>query len=167
MKKYVAAACASLFLFSCNESPVTSEAVEYEYDKLLTLPGYSYVIEGKNTYTPKTDVIPQISESFDASTEHIVAFVTPSCTCGKKSDVTFPAIVKTLETAAIPISNVTIFSMSKSSDGHPLKEKLAVTSLPSYFIRKINGTDTSYVNLLAGVNLENTTIEEELLTKIK
>lgn len=121
----------SLILISCEESKLKEEAYIIERNELETSVGFDWFRQNYNEYTPKSDVITQISNSY--ADEKFVVFVKPTCSC-KGTQFDFPRLVRTFDDSNIPVENYELWASAKEDYEHPYMSQLEIKDLPACFL---------------------------------
>ncbi len=156
------------FLISCESNPVAPQAELMDLNELAKTPGFQWFDLEIDKYQPEQSIIPQLQSKFNSSTDSLIIFVKPSCSCPGTQQY-FPALIKTLREANIPLSNYKVYSMNSTNNRHPYENIFKVNQLPTFFLK--NGdkavysiSDTFY---LAQANHQNYKLEELLLKALE
>ncbi len=124
--------CSLAFVaMSCNN------AVEFTADQLTVAgiaaqPGYAWFNGKVAAYTPAPANVAAIQSAYAADPFNTIIYVNPSCSCDG-TQFHFPDLVKTLRSAGIPDSTVTIFSMRNAETKQPYSDIYPVKSLPTFY----------------------------------
>lgn len=131
----VLAAVATFALLSaCSTEEPEYVAQRLTLDELNTSAGYVWFPTEMGIYTPNTDMVTTVSQSFTDST-NVVVFVRPACSC-RGTQKLFPQVMKTLIDANIPMDKVEVLSMRGTKDRHPYMDRLSIASLPAVYVMK-------------------------------
>lgn len=138
----------SVLLSSCDTANTERDAALLTIEKLRFTPGYEwYDVEFQN-YTPNQATISQIKTILSNKDFNYYIFVNPSCAC-TGTQKQFPAIMKVLIESGVQENKFEIYSMLKTTNNHPYKNKLKINELPSFFIVKDSIPISSVLDTLA------------------
>ena len=126
-------------LSACSPVEPEPEATLMTISDLKTSAGYAWFKGEVETYTPSATRVQEISDAFKANRQQVYLFVNPSCGCNGTKQ-TFPHAIKVLQSAGVPDSMITIYSMRSSQVKHPLMARFSLRGLPSIFVTKNEST---------------------------
>lgn len=144
MKKLIFVLVIVLFA-GCKEKMTTPDekiATKVNKEEILQYPGYIGFQTSYNSYTPDPAIVDSIKAKFDATNQKIYMYLKPDCSCDATVK-TFPKLIKTLDEAGIPYSNVYMYVMNDMSYSFPEEGTITLTDLPEFLVD--NGT--SFVNI--------------------
>ncbi|HRP02566.1 MAG TPA: hypothetical protein PLE30_07965 [Candidatus Kapabacteria bacterium] len=160
--------CFIYLLISCESNPVNSNAELMDIAVLSKTPGYQWFDLEIEKYQPDANVITQLQSAFTNPNDSIIIFVKPSCSCPGTQQY-FPALIKTLREANIPLANYKVYSMNSKTANHPYENIFKVNELPTFFLKNGNNavysiSDTFYLSQEKKLNYK---LEELLLQAIQ
>lgn len=138
----------SVFLSSCDTTNTERDATLLTIEKLRFTPGYEWYDVEFQKYTPNQATISQIKTILSNKDFNYYIFVNPSCAC-TGTQKQFPSIMKVLIEAGVTENKLEIYSMLKTTNNHPYKNKLKINELPSFFIVKDSIPISSVLDTLA------------------
>lgn len=138
----------SVFLSSCDTTNTERDASLLTIEKLRFTPGYEWYDVEFQSYTPNPNTIAQIKNILKNKDFNYYIYVNPSCAC-TGTQKQFPSIMKVLTESGVPENKFEIYSMLKTTNNQPHKNKLKVNELPAFFIVKDSIPIKSVLDTLA------------------
>jgi hypothetical protein len=123
----------TIVLASCSntEEPANTELMTIE--KIEATPGYSWFKPRYDDFKPDSLMLLKIKAAYNINTDIFILYAKPSCSCEDAMKI-FPNIVKTLDSAGVPPSNILIYSMQNANSPQPWQSKLKVNSIPAAYL---------------------------------
>lgn len=134
-----------VLLAGCKESTTTPDeknATKVDMAELLHYPGFVNFKTSYDEYEPNAELIDSIKAAFKSSDQKLYLYLKPECSCSATL-VTFPKLMKTLDEAGIPQSNIMLYVMNDMTYNYPEKHKISLTDLPEFFVEN----NTSIINI--------------------
>lgn len=130
----------SLIMVSSCDNPVEYTAEAFSVSQLQNQSGYAWLKAEIDGFTPATEKVKIVNDSLSNRVSAVTVYVNPTCTC-EGTQKTFPKFIKSLLSANIPDSLITIYSMRSETTKQPLS-RFTVSSLPTFFIERKGGLST-------------------------
>lgn len=150
-----------LFFISCDTTNTEKDATLLTIDQLRFTPGYEWYDIEYQSYVPNPVTISQIKNVLMNKDFQYYIYVNPSCAC-TGTQKQFPSIMKVLFESGVTQNKLEIYSMIKTTNNHPYKNKLRINDLPAFFVVKDSVPLVSVIDTLVNRKANNSNYDPKI-----